>query len=65
MKQFKATKSLIKTHKKRERAKKNALKILIKNRFNLEQMQTIKNCNTLILRILSEMLKNVKQEKID
>ena len=28
-------------------------------------MLTIKNCNTFVLRILNEMLKNVKQKKID
>ena len=65
MKRFETIKNFMKTHKKKKQTKKNALKIFIKNRLSREQMLIIKNCNMSNLKILSEMLKNVKQKKIN
>ena len=65
MKRFEATRNLMNTHKKRKRARENVLKILTKNQFSFEQMLIIKNCNTSNLKILHEMLKNVRRAEID
>ena len=65
MKRLKTIKNLMKTHKKKKQTKKNVFKVLTKNQLFVEQMLIIKNCNTSSLKILREILKNVKRKEID
>ena len=65
MKQFKTIKKFVNTHIKPEQARENVFKILIKNQLSSKQILIIKDCNISSVKTLREMLKNVKQKKIN